>query len=312
MHFFYDTAWKYNWLDFFLLFTSVYFMFFSETLSNVSWLRMLRMLRLAKALRVFRLIAMFKTIRAILKSIIDTIGTLCFSLLLLLVIHFLFGLVFVLRTASYFRETGSQLDPDIEQRLVMRFGSVWKGIVSLFMCGFGGDTVMYYETLGPTGLMNQVLLLFFIAFTQIAVMNIILGVFVDHAMKSMMSEKEEAANEHAHSERQCAEDLRILCEDADVSKEGWLSPGEWNRMIRNPKFHSYLHLLGFRVQNVCDYFRALSGRAEDGSVDLDEFVRGCMRLKGTASCFDMQTVLVEVRSLRNNLEQLTVAGRLRL
>merc|ERR1712048_1161998 len=107
-----------------------------------------------------------------------------------------------MRTAGYFQHVGeADLDPQIRDDLMAAYGSVSLAMLNLFKCGFGGrEWNGFYEALVPTGVENRALFLFFVAFTQIAVLNIILGLFVDQAIKSMESEKDELAQKHADDE----------------------------------------------------------------------------------------------------------------
>merc|ERR1719188_805861 len=111
-YYFVDEHWRYNLMDFVLLLIGVYTVFLSETLSNVTFLRMLRILKLAKALRVLRLVAAVKPLRALLASLTSTIGTLCWSLIMLTAVLYLFALIFVLRIASFLQTGFDELGTD--------------------------------------------------------------------------------------------------------------------------------------------------------------------------------------------------------
>merc|ERR1740121_986568 len=120
-------------------------------------------------------------------------------------------------------------------------------MLHLFMCSTGGnDWSVYYEPLEPTGTINCGIFCFFIVFTQIALLNIILGIFVDDAMKNMMAEKDERALHHAEEQRQTARELRELCEELDTNGDNMLSMEEWRGAIRQDKFRNYLDMMDFR------------------------------------------------------------------
>jgi voltage-gated sodium channel len=298
LHYFYDVNFHFNWLDLFVLGLMYYFNFISDQIPNMAWLRILRMLRLVKVLRVFRLIIMFKTLRAILLSLATTVGTFLWSMLLLTIVFFVFALVFVQGVAIYFRDEGPSLDQEVFTRLDNTYGSIKKAMISLYMCTTGGhDWAICYDPMALTGQVNQFLFLVFVAFTQIAVLNIILGIFVDNAMKRLMIEKEEAAYEHAIEEKKSEDALRVLCVNIDSDKDGRIT----ERELQTAGVTSYLDLMGFQLHNVLEYFRVLSrshgGRGTDDSVDINMFVRGFMRLKGLASCFDMQVLRCEVQEV---------------
>jgi hypothetical protein len=298
--YFIGPEWKYNWLDCFLLALS-YFFEFSGTGGNLGFLRTIRILKLAKALRVLRLVAMFKSLRAILVSLINTIGTLGWSILMLGVIHFLFGLVVVLRIAQWLtsqRESGEPVDPEEYEALMLWFGSVFTSMRSLYGTHSGGEGWQtLYSVLRPVGWIEQAFMLFFVFFSQIAILNIILGIFVDDAMKSMECSKEEATFEHEEAQMEIADNIRSLCHEANTAGSGRLSRQEFRAAVSKGQFRSYLDLVGLSAHNLPGFFNALSKESEDGLVDIETFVKSCMRLRGQASAYDMQVVLAQMNGI---------------
>jgi voltage-gated sodium channel len=306
--FWHGRDWKYNWLDFVLVAASYALLFFRDgVIPNVSWLRMLRLLKLIKVLRIFRLVAMFKVLRAILVSIAETLGTLCWSVMILAIILFTFGLTFTLLTGNYFSGLGSDLDEATRDELLEYYGSVSTSIVTLYMCVTGGhDWGPYYHALQNIGFFSAALLLFFVFFTQIAVLNIILGMFVNQAMKSMQAEREEAALEHAEEEKKNERDLMKILEGADVEGEGRITVAGWQKAFGNSNVPAFLDLMGYKAQDVLAYYKLLSRTSDDGSVDLSEFTAGCMMMKGTATKFDMHILHDRLTELERLFQ--TVAG----
>jgi voltage-gated sodium channel len=295
--FFFDESYLYNWVDIFLL-VMMYYFTFTTSVRDVTYLRAIRMLRLMKVLRVFRLIAAFKTLRAILMSLANTMGTLMWSVILLTVVLYVFALLFVQSAAMYFQDKATDLDPAHFEMLSRVYGGMWTAFLSLFMCSTGGhDWIVCYEPIVLTGAVNQGIFLFFVAFTQIAVMNIILGIFVDNAMKRMMIEKEEAASEHIAEEQRTQEALIALCNELDKDKDGKITRNEWRAALNHAGVMSYLDLMGFHVHNVIEYYEVMSKGSDHGAVDISAFVSGCMRLKGWATCYDMQVLLGQVKEV---------------
>jgi len=268
-------------------------------LPNLSWLRMMRMLRLFKVIRVLRLISMVKPLRAILKSLFETLGTLFWSLTLLALILALFALIFVMRVASYMKDEGQSLDEDAAEALLSSYSSVGVTFRHLFEATTGGnDWIVFYSPLEPTGFVNCGIFYFFVAFTQIAVLNIILGVFVDTAMKSLVGNREERLQEFADGQRQMRSDLTELCAEADLDADGKLTVSEWNAAMKNERLVNYLEVMEWRPNEVRDFLTLMCQDTSDGTVAIDVFVRACMRFKGAASCYDMSNVLSAVDDLK--------------
>lgn len=302
LHYFYDTSWKYNWLDISLLLLGFYSTLFQSLLPNFSWLRMLRMFKMAKALRVFHLIDMVKPLRAILRSIISTADALAWSMLMLLVILFMFALILVIQVTGFLQEESDSLESTTKLDLEMAYGSVGVTIVHLFMSSTGGqDWGDYYEPLRQTGAVNCALFLFFIAFTHIALLNIILGVFVDGAMKNLVAQRDEKAEEHAVEQREIANELKQLFHELDTDSNGKLSSVELRRAVKTPKIQNQLELLDFRASEVKEFIGHMCAGNDEDSVDIETFVCAIMRFRGSASCYDMQIVLHAIDELKVSL-----------
>jgi hypothetical protein len=295
-YFWVDSNWKYNWLDVGLISISLYFMVLSDVLAGVSWLRILRVCKLAKLLRVVKLASTFKVLRNMLTSLINSVGTLAWSLVLLLMILFLFALTFVQRTAAFLSTEAATLDEAELTALVESFGGVGVTMRNLYMCMTGGnDWSVYYEPLAPTGVLNQLIFLLFVAFTQIALLNIILGVFVDKAMKNMSVGPQELALEHLEMEREQEQNLYDLCNHADQNGDGIITLQEWRRALNRGDLTGYLQMIGIRPENMIELFKVLQN--DSGEVNVHRFVRGCICMKGNASSFDVHLVLQDIKDL---------------
>jgi hypothetical protein len=302
-HYWVDSNWFWNWLDAFLVFASFWYMTFESLLPNVSFLRMQRLFKLAKILRVIRFVRMFKTLRGILNSIVGTVSTLAWSIIMLYVILFMFALTFVLITGSYLQEKGSSLDDEEREQLLETFGSVNKATLSLYMLISGGqDWSYYYDRVSLTGPIGAALLILFTAFAQIAVLNVILGFFVRTAMESMHATPEEEARAHAEDQRKLAKDFAELVGRADVSKDGLISPEEWRESMKDGAILDYLDLVGLARVDVVSLFENLSQETDDGNVDLHTFTLGCMMMKHKASKFDVRSLQLEIKGMQQALQ----------
>merc|ERR1712083_470517 len=98
-------------------------------------------------------------------------------------------------------------------------------------------------------------------------------------------------------------DLRALCSKFDVDDTGFLTSSQWKRCVENGKMLEYLDRLGFPPYHLDKFYHMLTTdhRTEGEVVIIEDFVRGCMRMRGTASCFDMNTVKFEVSAMKELL-----------
>merc|ERR1712050_575589 len=92
-----------------------------------------------------------------------------------------------------------------------------------------------------------------------------------------------------------------LCRDMDVDKSGTISKKEFAERIKSGRFCHYLSLLGVTVKDAELFFMMLSRTDFAESVEIDEFVDGCMRLRGAATNLDLQTVTMRTRLIHKKL-----------
>jgi len=311
-YFYISDHWKMRFLDTFL----ILFHFWSvlgnygvlSSQANLSFMRAIRMLRLLRVVRALKAMHHFKQLHAILTAIQTSMLTLLWSMLMVAGILWMFSLLFVQRTTAYFmemHETAEGLDPGTEQNLRDSFGGVYSAMLSLFMAVSGGDDwSKYFGALEPTGVSNQLMYLLFIAFMQFAVLNIVTGIFVETAMKQMEKDAEEAAMDFLKSRYQKEQDLMAMCQAADEDGNGCLCQDEFVKAIKQGRMTAFLDHLGFQHQDVLDFFDLLASTAPDKKVDIHIFVRGCMKLTGAATRYDVKAMMMEVKAIHAGLAEL--------
>jgi len=192
-------AW--NNFDFFLvvvgIFGQVMVLFHSSVGgSNMLFMRAMRILKIAKVSRTVRLMQQFSELRLILNSMLGSLKNLFWSMAMLALIFYLFALVFVQLTASSLEDSINNGEPDLARREKLdTFGSVELAMLTLYKACTGGDDWSGpYRIAAASGELPAILFIFFIAFMQIAVLNILTGIFVEKAMKLAQPDRERLAN----------------------------------------------------------------------------------------------------------------------
>lgn len=296
-YYFFGEDWQFNWMDLVQVigggFSLADSIFSHGDAINVQWLRSLRVFRLLRILRVLRVVQRFKHLRCILLSIVGSMSTLTWSLVMVLVFVYVFSMFFVQRTSIFFVDGA---DVEDHARLRVHFGSVYASMETLFAVATGGmDWMEAYDSLRPIGWFTCTVFMFHIVFIQFSLVNIVTGMFVEQAMKSMSGDNHQKALQHSMEERQLGNEFRLLCNGLARVHGDRISREEWEQFISKPTSHSYLEMLGWRSHDVLEFFLALNTMSDDDTVDIDEFVSGCLRMKGAASCFDTQALLAEIR-----------------
>ncbi|CAE7416797.1 Scn11a, partial [Symbiodinium natans] len=219
-----DCAW--SWLDIFVVASSLtevaYDILEAHGLANSSGLRALRIVRVTRFLKSLRLIRVFRfvlSLRTLITSIIYTLRSLFWALVLLALIIYLFSVLLAQAVADYRVE--SALPERAENAAVRYYSSLAKTMLSLFMSITGG--VSWEEVLEPLEHISSVwviVFLIYVQFTYFAVLNVLTGVFCQSAVESAQNDHANVvqsmlANKEAHVEK-----IRALFSKLGAEEEG--------------------------------------------------------------------------------------------
>merc|ERR1711972_258170 len=134
----------------------------------------------------------------------------------------------------------------------------------------------------------------YIVFTTLALMNIVTGVFVETALNRAREDREVYMINH----------LRDLFRTLDENSNGVVSWDELRANLNNPKLVPIFKELDIDPSEAKGLFKLLD-RDGSGSIDADEFLSGCLSLRGPAKALDLQLVLFELMEHRRNLQRLS-------
>lgn len=267
---------------------------------KVVFIRVIRIVRLARILRGFKAMRVCTALRLMLRCLLGAVASLGWSIVMLLFIFYLFGLIFVQGIASHIHDEGPDGISDEHRGDIMdSFGSVQKAMVTLFKTAMGGqDWEVYYNLVEPFG--NKVLFLFFVAFIQIALLNILTGIFVENALKLALPDLEVLAREYRTNELDDAEALRQLCADTDLGNGGQpISKEDFIRALTVDKVRAYMSVLGLPFRNPSSLYKQICSitGASPGELQREDFIVGCFRLRGHASNIDVHTVREQCQAI---------------
>jgi len=304
-----DPIW--NWFDFGLVVSSVLDLiistFLDAAMGDVSFMRAMRFLKLARILRGLRLMRFFAELRIMLNSLIGSVGSLFWSIVMLAMIIYLFSLLFVQGSVAHCSDVKSSVVVCDELRLY--FGSVQLSMLSLFKASLGGDDWgVFYDAASKIGSFEAMVFLVFISFINIALMNVLTGIFVENAMQFAQPDRENLALEKRKQQVQDSAELRRIFQELKASSgqsgDDTISKTDFLNAMRQPRLRSLLHTLGLDIRDARIFFSMLVAANEGGSVDIDQFVDGCMRLKGPATSIDLQSVMLQSRAILKDMRTL--------
>jgi len=265
--------------------------------TNMSFMRVLRILRLIRVLRIIRIIRFMDELRTLVISIMNSMRSLFWTLALLLLGIYVVGIYFTQLSLEL------QLQSVTDSLVVTYFGALSRSMLTLYGAMSGGidwDTLVQplIDDISPV---QGVVFALYIAFTVLALTNVVTGVFVEGALKSAKQEEE----------RNMYETLQQMFFLADDKDEGMLTTEQFKSRLESSDMNRYLQSIDINPSEAHLLFELIDSDGS-GNVDYAEFVGGCMRIRGAAKAIDVILLLHEVLAVRKTLDSFIEASRISL
>jgi len=281
---------------------------------NTGHLRLIRSIRLARALRSIRMVWLFQyvgALRTLALSIVSTLGSLFWTLMLLLIIFYSFGVVITQLAVEHCRFLTVESTGDVNavpvcpDGLETYWSNVLRSMLTLFMSITGGlDWEAPYRPLREFSDVAAGLVVIYVALTVLAVLNVVTGVFCNTAIESAASDKDVATLRQMQAKNKQVETLRSIFQELDRGKTNELSIEDINEAIEQGELSGFLESMGISTNDVWTLFMLLDSDKE-GCIDLDEFVTGCMQLHGPAKSMQIAKMSFENKLARQALKNLS-------
>jgi len=275
----------------------------ADFVGNLSALRILRVLRLVRVLRVIRVLRFFRELRMMLYSILSSISSLFWSMWVLTLCFYIFGISMTSGVSDYLNNEGGEPLWHREETAILRkfFGSLDRSMYALYRSMSGGnDWGDVVDLLDPLPSFYQPLFLVFISFAIFAVVNVVTGVFVENAMQSSQQDREVIVQEEVRAKEKYLSSMQELFEEMDSNQSGSITHDEFERQLDDERALAYFDALKLEISDVRTLFTLLD-IDQTGAVDVEEFLIGCQKLKGEAKSLDLAVVNHEIKWLISSL-----------
>eukprot|EP00929_Paragymnodinium_shiwhaense_P009670 TRINITY_DN11392_c0_g1_i1.p1 TRINITY_DN11392_c0_g1~~TRINITY_DN11392_c0_g1_i1.p1 ORF type:complete len:891 (+),score=183.28 TRINITY_DN11392_c0_g1_i1:97-2769(+) len=262
--------------------------------SSFSVLRTLRIIRFSRLLRIIRVMQWFRSFRVMVASILQSITSLTWVLLMLLFLLYFFAVVFLDGMAAKISELRVQ-DPsgDETHALLEFYGSLLRCVLSLFMAISGGDDWrVLMKPLMEEHWSYGFLFVMYVFFMVFGILNVITSVFVETATEVARQDKESMVLTQIKRQEVYYKNVKTFFEQADEDRSGLLSWAEFEGHLQDERVQAYFRSLELDVTQARALFMLLDLDDSD-EVSIDEFVDGCLRLKGEAKSIDVNMLLYE-------------------
>eukprot|EP00411_Alexandrium_monilatum_P090932 CAMPEP_0175752088 /NCGR_PEP_ID=MMETSP0097-20121207/61577_1 /TAXON_ID=311494 /ORGANISM="Alexandrium monilatum, Strain CCMP3105" /LENGTH=232 /DNA_ID=CAMNT_0017060847 /DNA_START=29 /DNA_END=723 /DNA_ORIENTATION=+ len=183
----------------------------------------------------------------------------------------------------------------------------WKSLdasmFTLFQSISGG--LSWQEAVVPLQEVSLVLAWIFtvyIAFTYFAVLNVVTGVFCNSAIESAQQTPEVIGQRLMANRKVYVDNLEKLFKQVDEDNNVVITFSEFEKIISNPENRAFLSALEIEAGDAWMLFKLIDSD-KDGIIQKDEFIHGCLQLKGMARGVELASLSSEVLRLERKLRR---------
>jgi hypothetical protein len=296
----------------------------SSSFPNLSITRNVRLFRVTRILRIIHVVRLFRSLRIMIFAILRSLNALVWVFAVLFFFMYMFAMGFMYATASHFddyREScplseclALEESPECTATcarltwLETNFGTLSRVMITLFQCFTGGrDWGEVYDTLSVMHYILGATFTMFIYFMVFLVLNVVIGTVVDVTSGVSKRDHESVVAEEMNKLKKYTHDIRVFFEKADEDNSGQLSYDEFTKYLKEDQVKAYFRALDLDSRQAHVLFTLLDCN-ESGEVGYNEFLEGCLRLKGEARNLDMNLVIYQLQHLLQRSQGALAAG----
>ena len=127
---------------------------------------------------------------------------------------------------------------------------------------------------------------FYIAFVYFAVLNVITGVFCSSAIESASRDLEAVSQAQLEMRDFYTKTVKSIFQMMDGDESGTISLEEFQEGFRNHELQAYFQSLELDPKDAMTLFKLLARDDDDEVIYIQDFVDGCLRLRGWI-CFSV-------------------------
>jgi len=309
--FFCGDAWKWNTFDLLLVVSGIYD-FVSEMVASgsgqgndtsVTWMRLVRLAKMAKMLRVVRVMRLFRVLRMMVTSIASNFITLIWTIVMLFLVMYIFGLCFLQGLSGYLQDTPANAVPaETMEAIRIYWGSVQQSIITLYFTVTGGsDWEPLAEPLRHAGAFYYILFLFYVAFLAFAVLNVLTGLYAEEACKVSDRDDEQVLQEL--NDCQAIGEFRqfMMREQGSKDSHELFSWETFEQHFKDKAVQEFMKVVDLTPLECGRVFKFIDS-GKTGRVPIENFIDGCLRSNGATVSLEVTALTVLVKKVSVELK----------
>jgi len=294
--FIYGEHWRWNFFDSVLIMVTVVHWFINVFLIDSMHVHMgrlprvtfLRILRLPRVAIDFSHLDCIHSLQLMTASIMHSLTFSSVAFGVVIAIIYLFSVCFVQGIIDLLEgATVGSIGQDSLGQIAQTFGSVQITLLSLFQAISGG--IDWKALMVPLSLVSwrYTLLLFLYIFVVLfGLLNIVASMFVECVCQVTKENYKERIRSELLAQKRWMGELSQLFREADEDESGGLSWTEFSALVNAPMMRAYFTTLELNIEDAKEIFDYLDVQG-DGEVTMQDFVRGCVCLRGEAKSVDV-------------------------
>jgi len=254
-------------------------------MDGVTVARILRLARFVKLMRMTRVMKHALSLRLVVNTILESALPLFWCFLVVGFVIYIFSVLFVYAAAENLLSNPLALEDN--ESLLRWYGNVLLAMRSLFMAISGGAD--WKELLDPLDRIHTSyapIFIFYIFFMFFGVLNVVVGAFVATTSEAAKKDRDALVKGEINRLEGYTTRIKTFFQEADLDKSGTLRWEEFQAHLQNTKVKAYFQALELDVSQAHALFELLDTDGSN-SVTVEEFLDGCLRLKGGAKNLDL-------------------------
>jgi len=277
--------------------------------TGLKFLSMFRIIHVGSFVKRVRFINGFRELWLIMNGIGDTMKSVGWVLLLLMLVLWVFAILITIvvgkaddANAYDYRRSSWTMDD--------YWGSVFKSLYSMFqvMSRDRWSDSLVWPLVRRSGAMVMIFIAF-LTITVLALLNTIVGCVVECTISSAKANEEKAGKEKQKQDAKIMESLEVIFQEADADGSGELDQDELHAALKKPNVRDRMRMLDIPYKDL-DLLFSLLDEEGTGLIKTETFFRGCGRLRGNAMSSHMYHMSIDFdRSIKWANEGIETCGR---
>jgi hypothetical protein len=299
-HFFAAAEWRWNLLDVFLVMSCVFSLFsraWDQHSTNYAFIRLLRVFRVMRVARIIRVARFLVDMRKMMFGIMSCMGSLVWSFAFLALIMFMYSVLFMQAAATYVKDRG--YDPAAQAEVEGWYGTFYDTMFTLLSALLGADWIEMMLPLQKVSEIYRIAFGSYMFLVVVGVLNILTAVFMGHAQD--FQDRDLVVQDEMDRMDSFVSEMLDLFAEFDPDHTGTLPQDLFARCMDSERVQAYFQAHQLDTSHADVLFRILDENGS-GSISIQEFVLGVLRLKGVSRELDTRVLLYDCREIKQSLD----------